>query len=111
MVPIDLPTLTASLALYEKVKAILKHILSTLPDSAMKTEAAKDLRHADEALNLANAKLAKVMGYPLCARHFPPGIMLDIREDNFPRWKCPECGDIAPKNTKEASTITSYLEE
>jgi len=75
---------------------LLKDLTGKLPDGPLKHEAAKDLEKAEETMQLAKAELAKGFGYPLCKRHIPPGIELDIREDVFPCWKCDTCGDITP---------------
>ena len=89
-------TVNAAFTLYEKAKGLFKDLAGKLPDSPTKHEATKDLAQADETLQLARVELAKGFDFPLCQRHFPPGIKLDIREDTFPRWKCSVCGDITP---------------
>jgi hypothetical protein len=93
-----LQALATAFGLYEKISKAYKEWTSKLPDNTpAKQEATKDLAHVEEALQLAKVELAKGFNYPLCQRHFPPGIKLDIRENKFPRWKCSTCGDISPK--------------
>lgn len=91
-----LTAVNTAFSLYEKARGLLKDLTRKLPDGASKQEANKDLVQADEAMQLARVELAKGLGFPLCQRHFPPGIKLDIREDSIPCWKCSECGDISP---------------
>jgi hypothetical protein len=93
--------LASAFGLIEKARTLYKDLMGRLPDNAAKEEATKDLQQADEAMQLARVELAKALGYPLCQRHFPPGIKLDIREDQFPRWKCLDCGDISPRKSNQ----------
>lgn len=91
-----LTAVNSAFTLYEKAKGLLKDMTRKLPDDSNKQEVTKDLAQADEAMQLARIEFAKGLGFPLCQRHFPPGIKLDIREDSFPRWKCSVCGDVSP---------------
>jgi len=98
----SLQATTAALTLFEKLKNIYKDWTGNLPEGPTKEQATKDLANVDENLDLARVELAKGLGYKLCQRHFPPGILLDIREDVFPRWKCSTCGDITPHKGPDA---------
>lgn len=98
-----LTSINTALTVYEKIKGLFKDVASQLPESPAKQAATKDLEHASEALQLARVELAKGFDFPLCHRHFPPGIKLDIREDQFQRWKCSTCGDIMPKKSPETT--------
>ena len=91
-----LAAFTAAFTAYEKLSKFIRDWTTKLPDTPAKQAAVKDLEHAEEALQLAKIELAKGFGFPICKRHFPPGVLLDIREDVFPKWKCSTCGHIPP---------------
>jgi hypothetical protein len=97
--------LTSAFGLIEKARTLYKDLMGRLPDNAAKAEATKDLQQADEAMQLARVELAKALGYPLCQRHFPPGIKIDVREDQFPRWKCSDCGDVSPRKSNQPPLV------
>lgn len=94
------------LTILEKLRNMYKDWTGKLPDGPTKDQASKDLATADENLQLAKIELAKGLGYRLCQRHFPPGILLDIREDRHARWKCDTCGDITPHNGTTEKTAS-----
>lgn len=95
-----------ALTIIEKMTKFYKDWTGKLPDGPAKDQASKDLASADENLQLARIELAKGLGYKLCQRHFPPGILLDIREDVYPRWKCDSCGDITPHKAPQQKTAS-----
>lgn len=102
-------TITAGLTLYEKAAKLYKDAMATLPPGPKKDEAEHTIVEANTAIELAQVKIAEGFGYKLCRRHLPPGVLLDIREDIFPKWKCSTCGDITPKRAPEI-TVDSRFE-
>lgn len=69
------------------------------PD-AMQTRAIEDaLQTAEKAARIAEAEIAKALGYELCKCEFPPNIMLTVGYHNErgggrkgPVYECPRCG-------------------
>lgn len=101
-----LETSIAVLSIFEKLNNFYKEWTGSLPDGLDKDRASKDLATVEENIQLAKGELEKGLGYKLCQRHFPPGILLDIREDTFPRWKCDTCGDITPHKNPESQAAS-----
>ncbi len=100
-----LGALNATLTAYEKVSKIFRDLIKTQPNTPDKQEAEKNLKQAEESLQLAKAELAaKGFGYLLCRLHFPPGIMIQLPEDTLSgrtRRKCETCGNITPKEESQ----------
>jgi hypothetical protein len=80
-----LQALSTALTVYEKASKVVRELLGKLPDTPTKDAATKDLKQAEEAMEIAKVQVAESLGYVLCRRHFPPGIMLDVREGV---WSC-----------------------
>jgi hypothetical protein len=96
--------INAVLSVGDKLMKLYREMFRKLPESAAKTEAGNDLKQAEDALQLAKLDLAKSFDFPLCKRHFPPGIKVDVREGEFPKWKCQTCGVITPHKKQDKST-------
>lgn len=68
--------------------------------NAMQTRAIEDaLQTAEKAAKIAEAEIAKALGYELCKCEFPPNIMLAVGYHNErgggrkgPVYECPKCG-------------------
>jgi hypothetical protein len=90
-----LASLNGLLTAFDKGSKIIREWSKKTPaDTPAKSEAAevvKDMEQAEQAMQLAKVQLAQSLGYFLCHRHFPPGIMLKIREGGF---RCDQCGDV-----------------
>ncbi|MDG1241709.1 MAG: hypothetical protein P8P52_04010 [Opitutae bacterium] len=76
-------------AAYTAVKTI-KGVKDMLPESKEKNQISQTLETAEEQLKIAEAKVAKELGFELCDRHFPPGIMIQS-EKNY--YTCKDCGE------------------
>lgn len=87
-----LQALSTAFTLYEKASKVLREWTGKLPDTPTKEAATKDLKQAEEAMEIAKVQVAESLGYFLCRKHFPPGIMLKIREGVF---SCQKCGDTS----------------
>lgn len=90
-----LASLNGLLTAFEKGSKIIREWSKKTPaDTSAKkemVEVVKDMEQAEQAMQLAKVQLALNLGYFLCRKHFPPGIMLKIREGIF---RCEQCGDV-----------------
>lgn len=94
--------INTALTLIEKARKIYTELASKLSGEAEKAEANKNLREADESLQLAKAEIAKGFDFPLCKRHFPPGIRLSLGwRDGREHWQCSTCSDTWPPPTRD----------
>lgn len=101
-----LQALTLALTLYEKGAKIVRGWAGKLSDTQEKQDATKDLEKAEEAMELAKAQMAESLGYHLCRRHFPPGIMLKVREGVF---SCKTCGDTIGNTSSHQTQADTYF--
>jgi hypothetical protein len=66
-----------------------------LPSGDKKTAALKALEEAEKASRIAEAQIAKTLGYELCKCEFPPAPMLRVGYIGFgkggPVFECPVC--------------------
>ena len=63
----------------------------------------KTVAQTEKQLKIAEAEIAKGLGYTICRKHWPPEIMLEIGQTdkyNVPISKCPQCYDTQPKPSK-----------
>jgi hypothetical protein len=88
LAPLD--ALSTAFTLFEKVSKVLREWTDKLPDTPTKYAAVIDLKQAEDAMEIAKVRLAESLGYFFCRKHFPPGIMLKIRDGVF---SCQKCGD------------------
>ena len=86
----NLQSLSTAFALVEKVFKFLREGTGKLPDSPDKDAAVLDLKYAEEQMEMAKVQVADSLGFVLCRKHFPPGIMLKVREGVF---SCQKCND------------------
>jgi hypothetical protein len=56
--------------------AALKPYIDLIPNPQKKKEAKAELEKLEEGFKLAQVGKAKELGYPICERHWPPGIMV-----------------------------------
>ncbi len=85
----DINELTPWIESAKSAIATLKLIKDLLPSGAKREEAEKLIAKAEHDLRLADAALARDLGYGLCFRHFPPGILLEEDGDVL---RCHTCG-------------------
>ena len=94
--------INTALMVIEQCTAILKAWAAQVPDDPTKQDLSDALESADESLRLAKSEIAQGYDYPLCLRHFPPGIMVKIQSDGeLLWWKCSDCGTLTGE--KEAA--------
>jgi hypothetical protein len=78
---------------------LLKSAWSLLPKGANKDAIAHKIEEAEQALERADAKLAKELGYKLCECTFPPKPMLWNEARKLFICQNPDCGRILPRGT------------
>jgi hypothetical protein len=69
--------------------AALKAAKDLLPGGKKKLDAEKAIEAAERDLHIAQASAAKELGFELCRRHWPPGIMVLNDKDIY---VCRDCG-------------------
>jgi hypothetical protein len=108
--PVDPLTIAGAAAAVKSTFDALRSAMGLLKD-AKELLPSGDQRHlaisqalatAESSSRIAEAEVAKALGYELCRAHFPPVIMLQIgyhtaNEDKFSEngkrvFECPECG-------------------
>jgi len=71
-----------------------KSAIDLLP-AREKEEASKKLDEVKEKLQIAQAQIAKGLGYELCKCTWPPQIMLHAGEVKYgEKFRCPACGRV-----------------
>ena len=86
------------LDLFEKLHGLYKRYVQRLPAGQDKEEGEKALLEAEETLAVARAELAQGLGFLLCHRHFPPGVMVRIGPEKYNQWQCVECKEKKPSD-------------
>jgi len=101
MEPLEgLQALSTTFTLLKKASKVLREWTGKLPDTPTKEAATKDLKQAEETMEIAKAQVAETLGYFLCRKHFPPEIMLKIREGVYSCQTCGDTiGDMSPHQT------------
>jgi len=91
----DAITIAALAAGFKYVKdavSLLKDAKDLLPAGEKREAAQRLLVEAEERIPVAEAQLAKALGYQLCRCDYPPAIMLETGQP--PRPRCPKCGRV-----------------
>src|SRR5881628_3101810 len=87
-----------ALDLLDKARTIYERYIKRLPPGPEKADGEKSLREAEEAVQTARAQLAAGLGYVLCRRHFPPGVMVKVGPSHHNQWQCNTCGAKDPSD-------------
>lgn len=83
--------------LFRKAIGAVKDAKDLLPDKGQREALDKTLDEAERASRLAEAQIAKALGYHLCQCTFPPQIMLSVGYGELQeRFECPKCGNAWP---------------
>jgi len=99
--------LSTALTIYEKASKVIREWIGKMPDNPTREAATKDLKQAEESMEIAKAQMAESLGYLLCRKHFPPGIMLKVRDGVF---SCKTCGDtIGNESSHETPNEGRYF--
>jgi len=85
------------LSLFRDAIELAKDVKSTLPDGEKKRAIEEGLDKAELSSKIAEAQVARALGYSLCKCTFPPQIMLSqgMRPTAYLEAecvKCPKCG-------------------
>lgn len=84
---LDFDALSKGFDLLNKTINSLKGLKDLLPHGKEKETVQKNLEQAEQSTKLAEAQIAKGLGYDLCQCTFPPQIMLQVGEE----VQCPKC--------------------
>jgi hypothetical protein len=78
---------------------LVKETKDLLPEGEKKAAITVALATAESSAGIAEAEVAKALGYELCKCTYPPTIMLTVGEHNGrtklgvgPVYECPRCG-------------------
>jgi hypothetical protein len=99
----DLTSITEGIALFKSgmdgirsAFGIWKDIRATLPEGSRRDEVTRALEQSERQLQIAEAQIAKGLGYTLCECEFLPTPMLTVgwieRGGNRAVHRCPKCG-------------------
>jgi hypothetical protein len=82
--------------LFRGAIGLLKEVSGILPKGSKREAAEKALKEAETSVRIAEAKLAKGLGYELCHCKFPPTPMLRVGHSRragalLPVFECPIC--------------------
>jgi transcription initiation factor IIE alpha subunit len=97
----DIESFRRAFELRAPALSMLKSVKDVLPDSPQKEVAAQKISEAEKAFEIAEAKAAQELGYPLCKCTWPPQIMLATQK-KF-RFKCPKCDSEIDTSTASVS--------
>ncbi len=100
---LDLTSVKVAFDYLRSAISLVKDVNNALPDSAETKTLSKVLENADRASILAEAEVAKSLGYHLCQCSFPPQIMLSIGQRAVKSsghikefFQCPKCNKEYP---------------
>lgn len=95
--PINFDDLKIGLDMFKTAIGIAKDAKDLLPDGEQKKTLVSSLDTAERTTGIAEAQIAKGLGYDLCKCTFPPQIMLSIGyQGSIERYQCPNCKQIIP---------------
>jgi len=90
----DLRTFSEGVSLLGSVLSTVKSVIALLP-MRQKEEASQQLVEVEGKLQIAEAQIAKGLGYELCKCTWPPQIMVHAGDVNYgERFRCPACGRV-----------------
>ena len=90
----DLKIFSDGISLLGTVVTTVKSVIDMLPKRE-KEEASRKLLEVEEKLQIAEAQIAKGLGYELCKCTWPPQIMLHAGEAEYgEEFRCPACGRV-----------------
>jgi hypothetical protein len=76
-----------SFELFKESIGLARRAKDSLPEGAEKKAVEKSLEEAESKSQIAEAQIARALGYELCQCTWPPQIMLRVGED----LQCPRC--------------------
>ncbi len=97
--------------LFKEALGWAKSAKDKLPDGGQKTSVEENLEEAEKTGKLAEAQIAKALGYHLCQCTFPPRIMLSAgydQQQHEEQFRCPACNKIVPPPYREIKIETDF---
>ena len=98
-IKVGLEALTSAFQFFKEALSWAKKAKDKLPDGDQKTALAESIEQAEKTGKLAEAEIAKALGYHLCQCTFPPRIMLSVGYDQqqlAEQFRCPGCNKTIP---------------
>jgi hypothetical protein len=94
---IDFNDLRNGLEMFKTAIGLAKEAKDLLPEGEQKAAIVSSLSTAERTTALAEAQIAKSLGYHLCQCTFPPQIMLSTEyQGTQERFQCPNCKKVWP---------------
>ena len=90
----DLKTFSDGISLLSSALSTIKSVIDILPKRE-KEKVSKQLVETEEKLQIAEAQIAKGLGYELCKCTWPPQIMLHAGDLEYgEKFRCPACSRV-----------------
>jgi hypothetical protein len=90
----DLKVFSDGVSLLGTVVSTVKSVIDILPKRE-KEEASRKIHEVEEKLQVAEAQIAKGLGYELCKCTWPPQIMLHAGDAEYgEKFRCSACGRV-----------------
>lgn len=90
----DLKMFSEGISILSPLVSMIKSIVDMLPKRE-KEVASQKIIEVEEKLQIAEAQIAKVLGYEICRCTWPPQIMLHAGEAEYgEKFRCPACGHV-----------------
>ena len=83
---------------FKAALGLIRSVKDALPKSTDTEALEKALAEAEKASKIGEAQIAVLLGYELCKRHFPPGVMVEegYHPNGKTKWRCLQCGEEPP---------------
>lgn len=95
----DLKVFSEGVSMLGNVVSSVKTVIDMLPKRE-KEEASRKFKEVEEKLQVAEAQIAKGLGYELCKCTWPPQIMLHAGDTEYgEKFRCSACGRVYPLMT------------
>ena len=90
----DLKMFSEGISVLGSLVFTIKSVIDMLPKRE-KEAASQKLVEVEEKLQIAEAQIAKGLGYEICRCTWPPQIMLHAGEAEYgEKFRCPACGRV-----------------
>lgn len=90
----DFKNFSEGVSLLGSTVSTAKSVIDLLPRRE-KEKVSKNLHEVEEKLQIAQAQIAKSLGYELCKCTWPPQIMLHAGDVEYgEKFRCPTCGRV-----------------
>jgi hypothetical protein len=97
---LDLEKIQVLITAAKSLVGLGKDVKDFIPDGKKKQEFEQSLSAVAKAADLSDAQIAAILGFPLCRRHFPPGICVSLGiRDGAEEFECQKCHVVYPPPT------------